>query len=354
MIVSIGMLAWNEESRMAHAIRSLFQQSVFLSHEQALSTTQWELIVVPNGCTDATAQVARQTLAQCMASLTAKNVTVSVIEVNEPGKSNAWNRYIHDFSRRDADLIVMVDSDIEFDHPDTIYNSIKLLIENPGCLVAVDKPLKDFSRKQRRSLVEELSLHFSNETFERDPAIAGSFYCARSQTLRNIWMPKGLPGEDGFLKMMVVTNCFRSEVDPSRVARAENASHFYEGLTKPTAIFNHELRLAIGTTLNCYLTWDFLKFATDPKGPGAGLLIKNCLENDPDWYGKYINNEIRNRGWWVLPRGMLFRRFATLRNMPLQNKLKKMPLALLAFLFDLWVFLVANNRLKKGRAIGFW
>lgn len=354
MIVSIGMLAWDEETGIAQTIQSLFQQSVFSSHPQGLHVAHWELIIVPNGCSDATATVASEALALCLSNLPIKNVTGSVIELSEAGKSNAWNHYIHDFSRRDADIFVMVDSDIEFDHPDTILNSIQLLIDNPQCSVVVDTPLKDFTKKQRRTFFEELSLKCSNETFTRDTGIAGSFYCSRTQTLRNVWMPKGLSGEDGFLRAMIVTDCFRSAVAPSRVARAENASHFYEGLTQPKAIFKHELRMVIGTALNCYFTWDFLKFATDPKGAGAGHLIRNCLEHDPDWYKTYIQNEIKNRGWWVLPRGMLFRRFSGFRDFPLRKKLKRMPFASLTFLFDLLVFLVANRRLKKSGAIGFW
>lgn len=354
MIVSIGMLARNEESHIAHTIRSLFQQSVFSSHEQTVQTTQWELIVVPNGCSDATAQVATETLAQCLASLSAKNVTTSVIELSAPGKSNAWNRYIHDFSRKDADLIVMVDSDVEFDHPDTIYNSIKEISSNGSADVVVDLPLKNILKKENKTLLEKISIRLSQERLEGSPGIAGSFYCGRAQVLRRIWMPVGLSGEDGFLRAMIITDLFRSEVDARRVVRAKNASHFYKASTDFAQVFKHELRLVIGTTLNCYFTWDFLKFATDPNGPGAGLLIKNCLENDPDWYKKFIHNEIRNRGWWVIPRGMLFRRFTGLRDMTLRDKLKRMPLALLVFLFELSVFLAANSRLKKGGAIGFW
>jgi len=348
------MLAWNEESKIAQAIGSLFRQSVFSSRWNEIPVSHWELIIVPNGCTDSTAKVASDALRQCLVSMEEKNVSATIVEVGEPGKSNAWNRYIHDFSRQDSDLVIMVDSDIEFDHPDTIFNSVKLLVDFPAYIVAVDKPLKDFVKKKKRSLIEELSLHFSNERFERDPAIAGSFYCARGAAIRNIWMPKGLPGEDGFLKSMLVTDCFRSEVDLSRIARAENASHFYEGLSRPKAIFNHELRMVIGTALNCYFTWDFLKFATDPKGPGAGYLIRNWLESDPNWYGEFIANEIRNRGWWVLPKGLVFRRLTRLRGMSLYNKLKRMPLALFAFLFDCAVCFAANRRLKKGMAIGYW
>jgi len=352
MIVSIGMLAWNEEDGISNTIRSLFRQSAFIESDSLVD--EWELLVVPNGCSDATARVAAAALEECMGSLGVKNVKCAVRELGQPGKSNAWNHYIHQLSRKDADFILMVDSDIEFDHPDTVSNAIRELHADPLASVVVDLPLKDIVRKKQKSLLERLSVAVSNDRLSNTIGIAGSFYCARAAVLRGIWMPVGLPGEDGFLKAMIVTDLFRSDVDGRRLVRAKNASHFYEAESTITGIFRHELRLVIGTALNCYFTWDFLKFATDPMGPGAGVLIKNCLERDPDWYRNYIANEIRNRGFWVLPRGMLFRRFSALKNSNAKAGFYKLILAICAFFFDLCVFYVANRKLKRGQGIGFW
>lgn len=352
MIVSIGMLAWNEEDGIANTIRSLFRQSAFVANDGLVK--EWELLVVPNGCSDGTASVAAAALEECVASLGVQNVKCAVREIGQPGKSNAWNHYVHQLSRKDADFILMVDSDIELDHPDTVVNAIRELQGNPLASVVVDLPLKDIVRKENKSFLERLSVAVSNDRLSTTIGIAGSFYCARAAVLRGIWMPVGLPGEDGFLKAMIVTDLFRSEVDPRRLVRAKNASHFYEAESTFSGIFRHELRLVIGTALNCYFTWDFLKFATDPKGPGAGILIRNHLEHDADWYRNFIMNEIRNRGFWVLPRGMLFRRFSAISGLSRGVVIKKLPLTICAFLFDLLVFSVANNKLKKGKGIGFW
>lgn len=353
MIVSIGMLAWNEESGIASTIRSLFQQTVF-TPESPSQVERWELIVVPNGCTDKTARVAKEAIAECLSALNIQNCDASVIELKTPGKSNAWNQFIHEFSRKDADLILMVDADIEFGEPDTILNSVNELHENRSADVVVDLPLKDILKKEKKSFLERISIAVSNDRLKGQVGIAGSFYCGRASVLRGIWMPIGLPGEDGFLKAMIITDLFRSEVDLSRLVRVKGASHYYEAELSFSAIFHHELRLVMGAALNCYFTWDFLRFATDPKGDGAGVLIRRCLENDPNWYKNYINNEIRNRGFWVLPRGILFRRFSTLSNVSAGNRVAKLPVAFMAFLFDLVVFFVANRLLKRGRGIGFW
>jgi hypothetical protein len=177
---------------------------------------------------------------------------------------------------------------------------------------------------------------------------------ARAHALRQIWMPKGLPVEDGFLYAMILTDCFRSEIDQSKIMRAANATHYYETLTSLKAIFQHELRIVIGTAVNCYFTWDFLKFATDPNGPGAGVTIKHLAGNDPLWYSKLINNAIQNHGFWVLPKGMLFRRFANLGSYNGPALIKRAIIAIIGFTLDVPVFFVANSRLKGGKAIGYW
>lgn len=97
--------------------------------------------------------------------------------------------------------------------------------------------------------------------------------------------------------------------------------------------------------------WDFLLFATDPAGDGAGELIRRQLERDPSWYEKLMANAIRARGWWVLPSDMLLRRFARKRRSRGAAGLIK---ALVGFALDLPVCIAANRRLKRLDSIGYW
>lgn len=354
MRVSIGMLAYNEADGIGKTIASLLAQSVFHAGATEAAVHEWEIVVVPNGCTDDTARVADEALHAGISALTDVCVTHAVRALAQGGKSNAWNHYIHEMSRPDADVIVMIDTDIEFGHVDTILNCLAELRNNTLAKVVVDLPLKDFVKKPKLSWIEQLSARNSSVQLASDAAIAGSFYCAAAQTLRQVWMPIGLSGEDGFLKGMIVTDFFRCEPDARRIARAANASHYYEGLTDLRSIFHHELRMVIGTALNCYFMWDFLKFATDPKGPGAGALIRDQLAVDPTWYRRTLENQIRNRGWFVIPRDMVFRRFATLRGGGWRRALRGLPLALAGTLLDVPAFWLANRRLRSGRALGFW
>ena len=354
MIISIGMLAYNEAGGIGKTIASLLAQSVFHAGATAAAVSEWEIVVVPNGCTDNTASAADEALRSAIAALTGVNVGHSVRVLTQGGKSNAWNHYIHEMSRKDADVIVMIDTDIEFGHPDTILNCLAELRSNAHAKVVVDLPLKDFVKKTQLTWIEKLSARSSNVQLERTVGIAGSFYCASADTLRQVWMPPGLSGEDGFLKGMIVTDLFRSEPDMRRVVRAANASHYYEGLTSLRGIFHHELRMVIGTCLNCYFMWDFLKFATDPQGPGAGVLIRSQLAADPTWYRRTIENQIRNRGWFVIPRDMVFRRFTSLRGLGVIRALRRLPLALTGTLLDIPTYWLANRKLRSGQALGFW
>lgn len=354
MLISIGILAWNEEDVIATTLASLLRQSVFHDTDSDLPEIEWEIIVVPNGCSDTTAAISRRILEKLVGQVVGSKITFAVYELEEPGKSNAWNHYIHEFSSRQAELILMIDADIEFGESDTISNTVKSLLQNPGAVVAVDLPLKDIVKKTRKTLLEWISATASRVTTSGSPAISGQFFCARTSALRQIWMPKGLAVEDGFLHSMIVTDCFRSDVDGRKIIRAENATHYYETLTNFKAIFRHEVRIVIGTAVNCYFTWDFLLFATDPTGPGAGVLIRNKIEKDPLWYPIFIENSIRNHGYWVLPRGMLFRRFSSFKHYRGLGLVKWSLVATVGFLLDIPVFITANSRLKKGCAVGYW
>lgn len=354
MLISIGILARNEGATIVATVASLFQQSALRLGVEGLSDPEWEIIIVPNGCSDDTAAKARAALTDLSSQGTGLKIRWAVHELAEGGKSNAWNRYVHEFSSPQAELIVMLDADIQFGEPDTISNTIKALMADSAAVVAVDLPLKDVGKKPKQTLLERLSLAGSRQAASGPIGISGQFFCARAAALRQIWMPKGLSVEDGFLRAMIVTDCFRSPVDEKRVIRAPNATHYYEALTSLTSLFQHELRLVVGTAMNCYLTWDFLLYATNPNGDGAGALILSRMTQDPEWYATLMANAIRNRGWWVLPRGTFFRRFDRVKHQRGASLIKALPVATMGFLLDVPVFVAANRKLKTQSAVGYW
>ena len=359
--MGIGILAYNEEENIPTTLHSLFNQSLFSDRhiDDNIEISCIAISIVPNGCQDKTAQVSSTTLEELIQeklheSALCPDLTGSVTALEKPGKSNALNVYIHELVDSNTDLILMIDADIVFDEVDTIKNSIKTLLDNKEADVVVDTPLKSFHKKSAPNFLEKISLRVSKEYLDSSMGIAGSFYCSYAAILRQIWMPVGLPGEDGFLKAMIITDMFRSKPDEKKIVRAENASHFYVPETSIKGILKHELRAIIGTSINCYLTWDFLLFATDPKGPGAGLVLKNLIEKEPDWLQAFISNTVKNKGFWVLPRGTLSKGIRSLRGKSLLRHYKSYISVCFRLAVNFPLFLIANHKIKSGKAIGFW
>ena len=353
--VTIGILAYNEGETIARTIRSLFEQSVFSGQGAALPGVRWDIIVVPNGCKDDTHQRAEQALQQACADNKTAGVSWRVVSLERAGKSHAWNKLVHEIAAPHTDAFVMIDADIEFGHLDTVANSVQRLRTDDHAWAVVDLPLKDFHRKSQTTWLEKLSMRVSNKRLaDGAPGIAGSFYVMSAARMRSIWMPIDLSVEDGFLHGMLITDGFRQPPDYSRVVRADNASHYYEGLTRVRDIVNHEVRLAIGTVLNAYLCWDVLLFMTPRSGPGAGELVRELNAQDPNWYRRMMANQIEIRGLWAVRTNLLWRRVPTWWGLPFARQIAKTPVTLALSLFDAGVLWLANRKLISGQAIGYW
>ncbi len=355
MHVTIGILAYNEREMIARTIRSLFEQSVFSGLGATLPDVCWDIIVVPNGCKDDTHQQAEQALQEACAKSNAPGVSWRVVSLERAGKSHAWNKLVHEIAAPHTDAFLMIDADIEFGHLETIANSMQRLRSDDRAWAVVDLPLKDFHRKPDNTWFEKLSMRVSKRRLsDGPPGIAGSFYVMSAARMRSIWMPIDLSVEDGFLHAMVITDGFRQQPDYSRVVRADNASHYYEGLTRVRDIVDHEVRLKIGTVLNAFLCWDVLLFMTPRDGPGAGAIVRELNAQDPNWYRRMMANQIEIRGLWAIRTKQLWHRLPHWWELPLAKRIVKLPTTLALSLFDVAVMWLANRRLVSGRAVGYW
>jgi glycosyltransferase involved in cell wall biosynthesis len=355
MHVTIGVLAYNESASIARTIGSLFEQSVFTGRGATLPDVQWEVIVVPNGCTDDTHQRADDALRLATARCTAPVVDYRVESLQRAGKSHAWNKLIHELSASHTDVFVMIDADIEFGHPDTVANCVTRLLVDTQAWAVVDLPLKDFHRKTNPTLLERWSMRTSMDKLaQAPPGMSGQFYTVAASRLRSVWMPVGLSVEDGFLMSMIITDGFRSGPDYTRVVRAEDASHYYEGLKGAREIVAHEVRIVVGSVLNNFLCWDMLLYLTPRDCPGAGTLIRDLNAQDPDWYRRAMSNQIEIRGIWTVPMHETWQQIGRWWYLPWPRRLLRLPAALMRFMFDLLVLWQANRRLVSGRAVGHW
>lgn len=351
MKISIGILAYNEADHISATLHSIFQQSIFSGSSMV---QQIEIIVVPNGCQDKTAQVATDTLSQLGLDTSHPKLSWSVHELDIAGKSNAWNIYIHKLSSLDAQYCILMDADIVLLNPQTLIQLIKTLENAPEAWVSIDKPVKDIMLKAHKNWFESLSVAVSTlqKSANRATGLCGQLYCGSAEKLRRIWMPVGLPVEDGFLRRMVLTSCFQSSENDNHILLASSASHSFQAYTSLPSLFRHEIRIVLGSTINSFL-YDYLRQQSQGK-IDAGTLIKQKNQDEPLWLHHLIQITIQQKGWWLIPPWFLLHRFQKLQQNHRVVALLKLPIACTAFFVDLLICFLVNQKLHKQIGLGYW
>jgi glycosyltransferase involved in cell wall biosynthesis len=346
--VSIGILAHNEDRQIAKTLASLRQQSVFAPGSRYGNI---EVMVVPNGCTDRTDEVAERAFEQQGWIDLYPAVACRVSSLTAAGKSNAWNRFIHELSEPSADYFFLMDADIEFNEPRTLERMLENLESKPQAWVAIDHPIKDVQLRQPKNLMESMSSRVSDQDSSHT-GITGQLYCARAEKLRQIWMPQGLAVEDGFLRAMILTDRFTGPENFDRITYTPGASHVYEAYTSVRSVLRHEKRIVMGTIVNQFI-FDYL-WRTCTQQLDAGKVVQQNNDQDPKWVAKLIAEARQERGWWLLNEDHTFRRLENLRRYSGIKTIKRFPVEVAASLADWLVFYNANREVHRGQAIGYW
>lgn len=349
-LVSIGILAFNEASQISRTLESLFNQSLFQNPSPHRGI---EIVVVPNGCTDSTAAIACATLQELAGQCDPNAIRWRVCEVEQPGKCNAWNFYVSKFSDASADYLFLMDADIEFRQPDTLENMLDTLENSPEAWVSVDKPIKDIFFKNNKSLMEWFSILIAMSGSNSGPAgICGQLYCAKAAMLRRISLPVAMQGEDGFLATMIRTAGFTSPDVSDRIVRAPEASHVFEAYTDLNRLLRHERWIVLFNTIDWFLC-SYLS-ANCNSQLDAGSLIKQRNEENPLWLHEIIQTAVSEKGWWVIPNWLVFRRWRSLQYKGPLKAIILIPVVAIAFLADLLICYQANLELKSGGGMGYW
>ncbi len=347
--ISIGILAYNEAKTIGKMLNSLWQQQLL---QEIASNLEIEIIIVPNGCSDNTAQVAQDKLYNLPNKA---NISWQICEIKQPSKSNAWNFYVHQLSNPKADYLFLMDADIQLLESQTLDSMLQTLATSEKAWVSVDKPIKDVYVKKQKSLRERLSILVSNlsrsEVKSGNAAwLCGQLYCAKAPLLRKIWLPTSLPTQDAFLYNMIVTDCLTTSKVPERIILAPNASHLFEAYTSISRLLRHEKWLIIGNTINQLLC----KELSSQNQQGSAVLIKQQNQQDPSWLNKVIQNSILDRNWWLIPRYILLRRLHSLCYKTLVQRITLFPLACAATIIDFLLSFQANLELHQQQNIGYW
>jgi glycosyltransferase involved in cell wall biosynthesis len=350
MKISVGILAWNEEASIRATMASLLRQQFFSAMPEGLSV---EVICVPNGCTDRTEEVATRAFCELRpANLSEEQLSLQVHAVEMPSKINAWNRFVHDFSDQEADLIFLMDSDIKLIHADTIGSMMRTFDAFPEVIAVTDRPVKHVELKEKKGLGDRISLALNRTNQAAAGQMTGQMYAVRGAFVRQIIMPLGLIIDDGFLKYMICTGFYRHELNTDLIKRAPDAAHVYEGYSRLKDVVNHQRRQAVGSyILNRLLT--YLRTHSSATCD-ASQLLKMRNDEDPNWLIRMLQLEVEQGGRWLFPRHILFSRLLRLKNLPLKTALLRFPIALSVFCFDLFIFSLANRALKQGTYLNVW
>jgi glycosyltransferase involved in cell wall biosynthesis len=352
MKISLGILAWNEEDSIRATIHSVFAQS--LIRDLGKTGHQVEVICVPNGCTDNTAQAANGAMLAAADRLShPENLRWRVNALQRPGKTNAWNVFIHELADPQADVIFMIDADIQIYMPDTLSNMLNKLMQNPEAFICTDLPVKHIVFKQRYSLLDQISLHTARINQSASGQLCGQLYCARAAWLRRLWIPEQIIVEDGFIKKMAVSNFLTEPEDATRrLVIGETASHVFEAYTRlPDVLATHRRQIA-GYIIHRWI-WEYLQAHLN-EAPDAAALIESLNRTEPDWSRRLIADKVKERDYTRIYRILISTRFIRFRNFSASKKAAYTPLLAVQILLDSLQFLAALNMLCHGKLQKLW
>ena len=348
--LSIGIMAWNEADSIRTTLASLFQQSLF--KKLSMRRARCEIFCLANGCTDRTVMVANEVFAQMKREhADAEAFTARAVDIPQPGRNNAWNRFVHEFSATEAKFLCLMDADIVFHHRDTLYNLMAALERKPYASVSSGRQYKDLFFKEKKTLWERVSLATSDMTGTIQGRFSGQLYCLRANIARNIFLPRDLGAtDDGFLKAITCTDFLTHELDPGRIVTAPNAAHVYAAYVSLRDVLNNQKRQMIGQT-TVHVLLEHLKTLPIDERAKLAQTLRQLDERDPDWLKKLIDGHVRaTHFFWQLFPGLLTFRFRRLWKMPGWRKLTHLPAALAGFAVTVVACWRAFRFLKKGMA----
>jgi hypothetical protein len=378
--VSIGILAWNEEESVQATLDSVLKQLIF--KELTSRGYRSEIIFVANGCTDRTAEVARQFFASASRtdSLTSRcesptlglrqssgafnfahlqgpkdSVTWRVIEVPERGKNNAWNMFVHSFSAKHAACLFLVDADIIMRGDETLWNMYCALEQSPEATVAVDQPVKDIALKARKSLAERISLATSSMTGTASAQLSGQLYAIRTSVARNILLPRDLVAcEDGFIKSLVCTDFLATASRPERIVQADGAAHVFQCYRRPSDLLRNQKRQMIGQTLVHLLIDKHLKELSQEQRLNLASTLWLKENSDREWLKRLTAKHlVEIKYFWRLFPNLLRFRFERWCALKPARRLSHLPAALAGFVITLLASYLAFRFLKQG-SLSYW
>lgn len=339
--VDIGVFAHNEEHNICRIIEELAKQEVNLSKKYSV-----RIFILANGCTDNTAKIALELI---NSNAIFKNF--SVVDFKEGGKSRTWNRFVHNLSRGLATHLIFCDSDIWFTKDNVLLALCEKLSNEPNLSVVSSKPIKDLQLNSGNlSRLEKLILTSGGSLTNWKKSICGQLYVTRANIAKSIYLPIGLPVEDGFVRAMIATKNLIQVEDLSQFDGDEENFHIYSSEKSIRNLIEHQVRIVIGSSINACL-FSFIR----EKNPSERHLVMKKMAEDEDILRSILKKNFPNWKYGWVPWSFLFKRINYSLNSPKNIfSLRSFFVLFAGFCFDFIVYFLAQYRMAKGKGIGYW
>lgn len=338
--VDIGVFAHNEADGITRTLQGLMRQEV--------AGLDVRVLVLANGCTDDTAELARRFSQTGNPSPTGPSVEVA--ELAQGGKSRTWNRYVHELSRSDADVLVFMDADIDIPESDSLLRLIRGLTSNPALHAFNSHPIKDIVYRPENLGLLDKAIAMGSETLnDWKTAICGSLYAMPSARARMLHMPIGLAVEDGFLRAMILTDAMTIDEDFSRIDGGD-VFHVFSSERSILALIKHQTRIVIGSAVN---TAAFTALHAVPGSQRHAALAEAASREN--WLPEVIRAQLPKWPYGWIPLHYLTKRIGFIARQP--KKLlhpRQIFVLVLGFGFDLVVYINAQIKMAKGVGAGHW
>ncbi len=350
--IYFAIIANDEQSSIKLTIKSLFSQTLFYSKE--IQIDYINVSVFANGCTDNTANVARKALHELRPLSTCIVLESDVIEYELGDKATTWNRFVHEYTKDDATYLFMVDADILINNKVTCELIVKSLEDNPEAVISSSTAIKDTAIQVKQTLLDKCSNYITKlEQEVRMSAVTGGLMCGRKSFLKRLWLPAYLLNIDGILTTIAKTDCFSSKVlIHERVINPPGATFIFEAYRDIRLLYFNHCRRYIGHVIRDHLDTELTSM--NDRGIDPMNSLKEKYASDPNWLQAEMMIKIKDEKSSLVPWSTLTLRINQFTVSGKSRSLRKIPIIILATIWQAMVLVGVKYFLSKGDLRRVW
>ena len=343
MKIEIGVFAHNEETNILKTIQNILSQDIFENPEYDIVCH-----ILANGCTDYTvinAAAAININPQC------NNIQIHDLPLG--GKSRTWNKYVHELARFDCDVLIFIDADIEIINKNNISRMLDGINGANSPVICSSKPIKDINyfSSAKRSVLDKVIGSSAGGLDDWTTAVCGSLYVLKGNVARSIYLPIGLPVEDGFMCALISTDFFhKSDGSVNRIENIEGIFHLYESERTFLGLINHQTRIVVGSSINSVLFSELWQIGDKSK---VQQFLKE-ISSDDEWINRTIAKKLPNKKFGYVPWHFLIKRIIKWSGSPHKFSVRSIIIAIIGTAFDILVFFRAQFAMFRGAGAGYW